>query len=119
MSRLIIACASMVAVGAASPAQAAPVLVVDPRCLVSEMRHCFITNKYESGRFTNDAVAALCRADAEGRCTTTVDVATPTEVQALIAEGARQQREQWAAWLKTLEDTGVVQPVAPPPPAKR
>jgi len=57
-----------------------------------------------------------CAPVAEYFCVVAVDVPTSDEVKAIVAEGNRQQREQWATWLKTLEETGVVKPPQQPQP---
>lgn len=90
---------------------AAPMRVTDPTCVEPRFSDC-MNNQYSphyipahiSGKETS------CQLKAEAACTTLLDLPTMPELKALMEQSHRLQREQWAAWLKTLEDTGVVVP---------
>ena len=57
---------------------------------------------------TSELKIAHCNNWAISSCTGEIDVATAAEVKTLLEESERRQREQLEAWLKVLEDTGVV-----------
>lgn len=130
MKRLVISAAGLALVLAQGQgAWAASQNIVDQACRAAKIRDCTQAlgqpispptawldwSSFYPGPKTKpvpteaQAEAALkCAAWADTFCVVTVDVPTAVEVQAAMAENSKQQREQWAAWLKALQDTGVV-----------
>lgn len=91
-------------------ASAAPFYYVNPGCVPLKLEACFTQHDVLRHGYATPALVERCRASADAQCTTSIDLLTKAEAQALAAEAAREQRKQWADWLKTLEETGVVTP---------